>query len=90
VTREGEGLVVGAGTQPVRYLDRKGYTARYPGVTPVRPGDHPALLSLRVDSLSACEALLRQNGVAFVRPDAGRLIVPPGQAADLTIEFAER
>jgi Glyoxalase-like domain len=90
VTREGEGLVVDTGTQPVRYLDRKGYTARYPGVTPVRPGDHPALLSLRVDSLSACEALLRQNGVAFVRPDAGRLIVPPGQAADLTIEFAER
>jgi hypothetical protein len=90
VTREGEGLVVDTGTQPVRYLDRKGYIARYPGVTPVRPGDHPALLSLRVDSLSACEALLRQNGVAFVRPDAGRLIVPPGQAADLTIEFAER
>ena len=89
VKREGEGLVVDTGTQPVRYLDRKGYTARYPGVAPVRPGDHPALLSLRVDSLAACEALLRQNGVTFVRPDAGRLIVPPDQAAHLTIEFVE-
>jgi hypothetical protein len=90
VKREGDGLVVDTGTQPVRYLDRRGYTARYPGVALVRPGDHPALLSLRVDSLAACEALLRQNGVAFVRPDAGRLIVPPDQAAHLTIEFAER
>jgi hypothetical protein len=90
VTREGEGLVVNTGTQPIRYLDRKGYTARYPGVTPVRPGDHPALLTVDVDSLSACEALLKQNGVTFVKPDAARLIVPPDQAAHLTIEFAER
>ena len=90
VTRQGEELVVNTGTQPIRYLDRKGYTARYPGVAPVRPGDHPALLSVRVDSLSTCEALLKQNGVTFVKPDAARLIVPPDQAAHLTIEFAER
>ena len=90
VKREGEGLMVDTGTQPICYLDRKGYAVRYPGVAPVRPGDHPALLSLRVDSLSACEALLKQNGVTFVKPDAGRLIVPPDQAAHLTIEFAER
>ena len=88
--RDGEGLVVNTGTQPIRYLDRKGYTARYPGVSPVRPGDHPALLSVRVDSLSTCEALLKQNGVTFVKPEAARLIVPPDQAAHLTIEFAER
>jgi hypothetical protein len=34
--------------------------------------------------------LLKQNGVTFVRPDAVHLIVPPDQAAHLTIEFAER
>lgn len=87
---EGEGLVVDTGTQPIRYLNRKDYAARYPGVEPVRPGDHPALLSVRVDSLAACEALLAGNGVRILKPDRGRLIVPPSEAAHLTLEFAER
>ena len=90
VRRDGEGLVVNTGTQPIRYLTRKDYAAHYPGVVPVRPGDHPALLSVRVDSLAECEALLKKNGVAVLKPDAGRLIVPPGEAAHLTLEFAER
>ena len=90
VRRDGVGLVVNTGTQPIRYLTRKDYAAHYPGVVPVRPGDHPALLSVRVDSLADCEALLKKNGVAVLKPDAGRLIVPPGEAAHLTLEFAER
>ena len=68
---------------------RKDYAARYPGITPVRPGDHPALLSIRVDSLAACEALLAKNGVKTVKPDAARLLVPPSEAAHLTIEFVQ-
>ncbi len=87
--REGDGLLVDTGTQPIRYMTRRDYAGRYPGVTPVRPGDHPALLSLRVDDLAACEALLTQNGVTLVKPDAGRLLVPPSQAAHLTIEFSQ-
>jgi Glyoxalase-like domain len=86
---DGEDLVVDTGTQPIRYLTRGSYARRYPGVTPVRPGDHPALLSLRVASLSVCEALLRANGVEVVKPDPRRLLVPPGEAAHLTLEFAE-
>jgi hypothetical protein len=89
-TREGEELLVDTGTQPIRYLTRKDYAQRYPGVTPVRPGDHPALLSVAVQSLAACEALLAENGVKVVKPDAGRLIVPPVEAAHLTLEFRER
>jgi catechol 2,3-dioxygenase-like lactoylglutathione lyase family enzyme len=88
--REGEGLVANTGTQPIHYLSRKDYMARYPGVTPVRPGDHPALLSVRVENLAACEALLQKNGVKLLKPDSGRLIVPPSEAAHLTLEFAER
>jgi len=87
--RDGEGLVVNTGTQPIRYLTRKDYLARYPGVTPVRPGDHPALLSVRVDSLAGCEALLQKNGVKTLKPDAGRLLVPPSEAAHLTLEFVQ-
>jgi hypothetical protein len=90
VTREGEGLVVETGTQPIRYMTRRDHAVRYPGVTPVRPGDHPALLSVRVDSLAACKALLAENGVTVIKPDAGRLIVPPAEAAHLTLEFRER
>ena len=75
--REGEGLVVDTGTQPIRYLTRKDYAARYPGITPVRPGDHPALLSVRVDSLAACEALLTKNGVKAVQARCR----PPARAA---------
>ena len=53
----------------------------------MRPGDHPALLSVRVDSLAACEALLKKNGVKVRKPDGGRLLVPPSEAAHLTLEF---
>ena len=88
--RDGAGLVAETGTQPIHYLTRADYGRRYPGVTPVRSGDHPALLSVRVDSLAACEALLRGNGVAVVKPDAERLIVPPSEAAHLTLELRER
>ena len=87
--RDGEGLVVNTGTQPIRYLTRKDYLARYPGVTPVRSGDHPALLSVRVDSLAGCEALLKKNGVKTLTPDAGRLLVLPSEAAHLTLEFVQ-
>ncbi len=90
VRREGNGLVVDTGTQPIRYLTRQDYAARYPGVTPVRAGDHPALLSVRVASLAACEALLSKNGVTVGRPDSGRLLVPPSEAAHLALEFVER
>lgn len=88
--REGDGVVVDIGTQPIRYMTRKDYAMRYPGITPVRPGDHPALLTVRVESLAACEALLKKNGVQAMKPDSGRLVVPPSEAAHLTLEFAER
>jgi hypothetical protein len=87
---DGDGLVVDTGTQPIHYLTREAYSRCYPGVTPVRSGDHPALLAVRVDSLAACETLLRSNGVAVIKPDAERLIVPPSEAAHLTLEFRER
>jgi len=89
VKREGEGLVVDTGTQPIRYMTPKDYAVRYPGITPVRPGDHPALLTIRVENLAACEALLKTKGVKFTKPDSGRLVVPPSEAAHLTLEFSE-
>ena len=89
VKREGDGLVVDTGTQPIRYMTPKDYAVRYPGITPVRPGDHPALLTIRVENLAACEALLKKNGVNFLKPDSGRLVVPPSEAAHLTLEFSE-
>lgn len=90
IEREGDGLLIDTGTQPIRYLTRAGYAARYPGVAPVRPGDHPPLLGIRVENLAACEALLRKNSVEFLKPDESRLVVPPAEAAHLTLEFAER
>ncbi len=90
VGRSGAGLVVETGTQPLHYMSLEGYTRRYPGVTPVRACDHPALLSVRVDSVPACEVLLKANGVKVIRPDADRVIVPPSEAAHLTLEFRER
>ena len=89
VKREGEGVMVDTGTQPIRYMTPKDYAIRYPGITPVRAGDHPAQLTIRVESLAACEALLKTNGVKFTKPDSGRLVVPPSEAAHLTLEFSE-
>ncbi|HLG44634.1 MAG TPA: VOC family protein [Reyranella sp.] len=88
--REGESMVANTGSHYIRYVTRQDYALRYPGITPVRPGDHPALLRIRVDNLPTCEALLKRNGVAFLKPNPGCVLVPPSQAAHLTIEFAER
>jgi hypothetical protein len=90
VKADGSALLVDTGSQPIRYMTRAAYAERYPGIVPVRAEDHPALLSLRVDDLAACRALLESNGVRVIVPDAGRLLVPPSEAAHLTIEFAER
>jgi catechol 2,3-dioxygenase-like lactoylglutathione lyase family enzyme len=90
VRQEGDSIVANTGSHHIRYLTRQEYAQSYPGITPVRPGDHPALLRLRVDNLPACEALLKKNGVKILKPDAGRLLIPPSEAAHLTIEFAER
>jgi len=90
VTREADGVLVDTGTQPIRYMTRRDYMVRYPGIVPVRADDHPALLRVRVASLPACEALLEKNGVAILKPDADRLLVPPSEAAHLTLEFVER
>jgi Glyoxalase-like domain len=90
VRREGSSIIADTGSHQIRYLTRQDYALRYPGITPVRPGDHPALLHIRVDNLPICEALLKKNGVTFLKPDPGHLLVPPSEAAHLTIEFAER
>jgi hypothetical protein len=89
VRGEGDGIVVDTGTQPIHYMNRQDYLRRYPGITPVRAIDHAALLGIRVENLSACEALLTKNGVKVMKPDSGRLLVPPSEAADLTLEFSE-
>jgi hypothetical protein len=89
VARDGNGIVANTGTQPIRYLARQDYLGRYPGIMPVRSGDHPALLSVRVESLAVCEAFLAKNGVRVLKPDVGRLLVPPSEAAHLTIEFVQ-
>lgn len=89
VRREAEGLMVDTGTQPIYYMSREDYLRRYPGVTPVRLGDHPALLAVKVENLGACEDVLKKNGVEVIKPDSGRVIVPPAQAAHLTLEFRE-
>jgi hypothetical protein len=90
IRREGESIVANTGSHYIRYVTRQDYALRYPGITPVRPGDHPALLRIRVDNLLTCEALLKRNGVAFLKPNPGCVLVPPSEAAHLTIEFAER
>jgi hypothetical protein len=90
IRREGESIVANTGSHYIRYVTRQDYALRYPGITPVRPGDHPALLRIRVDNLPTCEALLKRNGVAFLKPNPGCVLVPPSEAAHLTIEFAER
>ena len=85
-----ESIIADTGSHHIRYLTRQDYALRYPGITPVRPGDHPALLHVRVDNLPTCEALLKKNGVTFLEPNPGRVLVPPSEAAHLTIAFEER
>jgi hypothetical protein len=90
IRREDSSIIADTGSHHIRYVTHQDYALRYPGVTPVRPDDHPALLDIRVDNLPTCEALLKTNGVKFLKPGPGRVLVPPSEAAHLTIEFAER
>jgi len=50
-------------------------------------GDYMALLGVRVQSVDVAERTLRANGVAGVRRDAGRLVVAPGEAMNVALEF---
>lgn len=86
---QGDELVVATGTQPIRYLDRPAFVRRYPGIEPVRSGDHAALLSLRVDSIAVCRSVLESNRAPILEPDRERLVVPAGHAADVALEFRE-
>lgn len=87
--REGGDVVVDTGRQPIRYLDRASWVHHYPGLEPAQPEDHPALLSIAVHSLAACAAVLARNGVDALAPGDGQLLVPPGRAANLALEFRE-
>ena len=54
---------------------------------PAGRADHIALVGIRVRSLDATEDVLRANGVEYVRPGPGRILVPPAEAMNVALEF---
>lgn len=87
VQRDGDGLAVDTGTQPVRWLTPAAFAARHPGAPLLRADDHPALLALRVADPDVTAVLLRNNGVAHVRTASGGVLVPPTETCGVALEF---
>jgi hypothetical protein len=56
---------------------------------PVGRGDHMALLGIRVRSLRRTLETLRASGIRNVAAEAGRVLVPPTEAMNVTLEFNE-
>ncbi|QQS14078.1 MAG: VOC family protein [Rhodospirillales bacterium] len=89
VRRDGDDLLVESGGTPIRFMTRARFRARYPGAETERNDDHPALLSFAVADPAATAATLAANGVAHVRPDAGRVLVSAKDAGGVCVEFAK-
>ena len=86
VRREDGGLVVDSGGTPISYVTRDRFAALYPGITPSRADDHPALLSFRVSDVARTQAVLRDRGVVHAAA-ADRVLVPASAACGVCIEF---
>jgi acyl dehydratase len=89
VKRDGGDLLVESGVTPIRFMSRARFEARHPGATPVRDGDHPALLRFAVTDPLATAALLSANGLAYARPADGRIIVSARDATGVCVEFVK-
>lgn len=86
--KDGELLVVSGGT-PIRYMTRERFLSMYPGITPNRSGDHPALLSFRVADLERAQGTLARAGVMPATASDGRVLIPPAFAAGVCVEFTK-
>ncbi len=70
-------------------LDKAGFQARFPGMTPANRPETPhfAAYRLTVADLAQTEATLRDRGVLFVL-SAGTIRIAPADACGVVIEFA--
>lgn len=88
IVRDDEGFTVRLGRAPISYVPRGQFAARFGGQSPARPGDHAAVLGIKVRDIAVAAAVLRQGGIAPVQTADSRLLVPAPQAAGVMLEFS--
>jgi catechol 2,3-dioxygenase-like lactoylglutathione lyase family enzyme len=88
VREGGSRLDVRVGRHCLRFLTASRFARRYPGI-PVPTGlPAPAVMTVLVADLSATADHLARAGIGTVPVTGERLVVPPGQATGVLLEFA--
>ncbi|MDF3074203.1 MAG: hypothetical protein K0S54_1870 [Alphaproteobacteria bacterium] len=86
-TGDGE-MIVATGKAPFRYLTQARFAQRYPGHKPVLPGDHAAVMGIKVRDMRALKDCLARNEVRSDGTTDGRVLIPAATAANVLIEFS--
>jgi len=86
-----EGLTFAAGGEQVTVLSHKSLARRYPEIERREAGASPRFeaYAIEVEELGVVKALLAKSAIPF-RATAASLVVPPGAAFNLAIEFTGR
>jgi catechol 2,3-dioxygenase-like lactoylglutathione lyase family enzyme len=86
-TGDGE-MIVATGKAPFRYLTPARFDQRYPGHKPALPGDHAAVMGIKVRNMKALQDCLAANKVCADGTADGRVLIPAATAANVLIEFS--
>jgi catechol 2,3-dioxygenase-like lactoylglutathione lyase family enzyme len=86
-TSDGE-MIVATGKAPFRYLTPARFAHRYPGHKPALPGDHAAVMGIKVRNMKALQDCLAANKVRSDATADGRVLIPAATAANVLIEFS--
>jgi len=84
---EGE-MVVATGKAPFRYITPDTFAARYPNQQPTLPGDHAAVMGIRVRDMRALKDCVAEGNVHAEETADGRVLIPADAAANVLIEFS--
>lgn len=81
-------MTVATGKAPFRYLTPARFAQHYPGHKPALPGDHAAVMGIKVRDMKALKDCLTRNKVRADEIADGRVLIPAATAANVLIEFS--
>lgn len=87
--KAGDGeMTVATGKAPFKYLTPAKFAERFPGHKPALPGDHAAVMGIRVRDLAGLKDCLSRNKVHLDQTGDGRILIPAAAAGNVLIEFS--
>jgi catechol 2,3-dioxygenase-like lactoylglutathione lyase family enzyme len=81
-------MVVATGKAPFRYLTPERFAERYPNQQPALPGDHAAVMGIKVRDMAALKDCVTRNNVHAEETRDKRVLIPAEAACNVLIEFS--